>query len=163
MSEYEPLQINTRALFAAIDGKIRAGGNIGDLFEDPIQSSERLIRDKIEEGMIKMLDLQLLRGRMSYELDTLDKMQTAIDFKNETESWRKGILTNPSANLERKIIAESTTMEDLARVAEAEHEKWVNLSAMEDANAIEHEALQNEADRWEFVTKIVRLASEIRD
>ena len=165
MNEQQPLgDVNLEKLFAAIDGKIAAGGNIGDLLgvsRDP-QETGRAADERLVVQRLGLLDKAFSNDYMRLTLH-LDIRHAGEAFKDSFEKWKNARVNNPSVRMEDRDLANLTTLQNLAEAAEHEHERFVRLLGAAVPDSQEAQELGVNTFRWGKIPTIVREASEIKD
>lgn len=165
MADRKPIDdFDIRGLFAAIDGKLAAGGKIGDLFTDSTKPEDvsRDRQDSLEIHRVNFLDYAF-RDLSQTRLAELNIRNAGALFKSNYENWAKHKLRSPLVRPEERELAEFSTLQDLAAAAENEFERIARELGTSALNSAEANRLKEDAFRWEVISTIVREASEIKE
>lgn len=165
MNEQQPLgDIDIKGLLAAIDGKLAAGGKIGDLFivSTNMEESRRDEVAGLERQRLNLLDNAFESSDFKRLLE-LDIRKAGETFKLNFERWKNARLNNPDMRQEDKELAEFMTLQNLAETAEREHERLARLLGATVPGSPEAQKLNADAFRWGKISTVVHEASEIKD
>lgn len=167
MSEQDSLSgFDVSQFINQLDARAIAGARLDSVFgvlDLPATHLTEAEADELAKKRLEMVVQSFSPEKPLEDLKKLDIREKGRVYKENFDRWKEETIHDPNASPDDIMLAQTTTLEDLAVVAEAEHMRLARLLGGAVPNSPQWHGYNRQVNRWEMQVIFVRAASEIRD